>query len=255
MIVMNTRPYRLMTAAVVCTLALASGASLAQTPPQAKNASPKPGSVTVQVTGLKDREAAAELAGLLSGIQTLSARFEQQTLDDSGKRLQESRGDMLLKRPNLFRWNVVEPFPQEVVSDGTKVSYYDKDLDQLTLQNIDTRTSATPALLLSGDAKKVLERFTVNLSRFEKNSLFTLLPKGSDSAFQELKLRFIGKTLEEMVLIDTLGSRTRVIFSDTKINVPVKAGSFKLEMPPGIDVIDQTTAAPAGDSGKQQKKK
>ena len=197
----------------------------------------------VQVTGLQEREAARELSDLFKGMNTLSASFEQITLDESGRRLQESYGNMVLKRPNLFRWNVNKPFPQEVVSDGHRVSYYDKDLDQVTLQDLDTRTSSTPALLLSGDTARVLEEFTVSLSRSGSDHFFTLLPKGDDSPFQELQLSFTGKLLKQMVMLDTLGSKTRILFSGVKLNAPASDKTFELYVPPGVDVLDQTSTA------------
>ncbi|MCL6268794.1 outer membrane lipoprotein chaperone LolA [Sansalvadorimonas sp. 2012CJ34-2] len=246
---MNNRKFKLLAGAVACVVTLSSGSIYAETKTPVKTSTAK-----VQVTGLKEREAASELAGLLSGITTLSASFEQQTLDDSGRRLQESKGDMVLKRPNLFRWNVTSPFPQEVVSDGSRVSYYDKDLDQLTLQDIDTRTSATPAVLLSGDAAKMLEGFTVTLSQSGKERFFTLLPKGQDNSFEELQLSFHDKTLREMMLTDTLGSRTRISFLNPKVNEPVKEKMFELYVPPGVDVIDQTSVALKGNSGTNTSK-
>ena len=150
---------------------------------------------------------------------------------------------MLLKRPNLFRWNVLDPFPQNVVSDGNRVSYYDKDMEQVTLQDMDLRTSATPALLLSGDTAAVLEDFTVTLSKNGEDRFFTLIPKGSDSSFQELQLNFSGKTLRDMTLLDALGSRTRILFRNVVINSPMKDKDFELYVPPGTDVLDQTSAA------------
>ena len=202
-----------------------------------------PNAESAKVTSLQEREAASEMASLFAEVKTISARFDQQTLDDAGKHLQQSHGTMLLKRPDLFRWIVMEPFPQEVVSDGHRVSYYDKDLDQVTLQDMDKRTSATPALLLSGDTAEVLQQFTVKMSKADGAHLFTLMPKSSDSPFQELQLSFKGKILSEMALLDTLGSRTRISFSDVKLNVKTKDKDFELYVPPGTDVIDQTSVA------------
>ena len=196
----------------------------------------------VAVISLQEREAANELSALFAEVKTLSASFDQHTQDDGGKRLQESKGTMLLKRPDLFRWIVTEPFPQEVVSDGHRVSYYDKDLDQVTLQDMDKRTSATPALLLSGDTAEILGQFTVKMSKASGEHLFTLTPKSSDSPFQELQVSFKDKTLRNMALLDTLGSRTRIYFSDVKVNVKAKNKDFELYVPPGTDVIDQTSA-------------
>ncbi|WP_165767279.1 outer membrane lipoprotein chaperone LolA [Parendozoicomonas haliclonae] len=194
---------------------------------------------SAKVTALKEREAADELTRVLKDIQTLQAQFQQTTMDNGGRRLQESSGDMVLKRPNLFRWNVADPFPQEVVSNGQQVSYYDKEMEQITLQDLDLASSATPALLLSGDTAAMLESFAVNMAKTSGNHFFTLLPKGGDSPFQELQLTFVDGRLSNMVLLDSLGSRTKILFDKVVMNEPVKDKLFEQYVPPGIDVLDQ----------------
>ncbi len=197
-----------------------------------------------QDNAIKEKEAAQALTLRLEGLKTLQASFEQHTIDEGGRRLQESHGEMLIKRPNLFRWNVIDPFPQEVVSDGHRVSYFDKELDQVTIQDVDMRTSTTPALLLSGDTAKVLQSFSVRLSSAGANQMFTLMPRGNDGSFQELSLRFDNGTLNDMTLLDTLGSRTRITFTGVKVNEKIRDKQFELYIPPGVDVIDQTSVKP-----------
>ncbi len=190
----------------------------------------------------KQREAATELARLLKAIETLQADFRQNTQDSKGHSLEGSRGKMVLKRPGKFRWTVVDPFPQEVVSDGRQVSYYDAELEQVTIQYLDLANTATPAMLLSGDAQSMLTNFTVSQSASNGTQLFTLLPKvGKDSPFQELSLRFDKSVLTQMILLDSLGSRTSIQFSGVKLNERVIDQRFTFVIPPGVDVLDQRT--------------
>src|SRR5690606_17466970 len=65
--------------------------------------------------------AAKRLSELLSQSETLSGRFSQLTLDASGTNLQESTGEMALKRPGQFRWHTDPPLEQLLVSDGKQV--------------------------------------------------------------------------------------------------------------------------------------
>src|SRR5690606_28441020 len=95
--------------------------------------------------------AAKRLSELLSQSQTLTGKFSQLTLDASGTNLQESTGEMFLKRPGQFRWHTDPPLEQLLVSDGKQVWLYDPDLEQVTIQQLDQRLTHTPALLLSGD--------------------------------------------------------------------------------------------------------
>ena len=185
--------------------------------------------------------AVQKLTGLLKDVQTMKASFQQDTLDNGGRRLQSSSGSMVLKRPEMFRWLVEEPFPQEVVSDGRKVSYYDKDMEQVTIQSLNLNSSATPAMLLSGDTKAILANFSVRLSAGDGRQMFTLTPKDLDNSFQDLYLTFEKGALSRMVLIDSLGSRTNIQFSGVKLNEPVSDKFFVLNIPDDVDVIDQRT--------------
>lgn len=67
-----------------------------------------------------DSAAVQRLTGLLNKAQTLTARFSQLTLDGSGTRLQETAGQLSLKRPGLFRWHTDAPNEQLLISNGEK---------------------------------------------------------------------------------------------------------------------------------------
>ena len=108
-----------------------------------------------------DSAAVQRLTGLLNKAQTLTARFSQLTLDGSGTRLQETAGQLSLKRPGLFRWHTDAPNEQLLISNGEKVWLYDPDLEQVTIQKLDQRLTQTPALLLSGDISKISESFAI----------------------------------------------------------------------------------------------
>lgn len=96
------------------------------------------------------------LTTLLNQAQTISGRFSQLTLDGSGTQLQETAGEMALKRPGQFRWHTDAPMEQLLISNGEKIWLYDPDLQQVTIQKMDQRLTHTPALLLSAMCLKSL---------------------------------------------------------------------------------------------------
>src|SRR5690554_5651658 len=121
--------------------------------------------------------AAKRLSELLSQSQTLTGKFSQLTLDASGTNLQESTGEMFLKRPGQFRWHTDPPLEQLLVSDGKQVWLYDPDLEQVTIQQLDQRLTHTPALLLSGDVSRLQESFDIELTDGGSVVDFTLTPR------------------------------------------------------------------------------
>lgn len=191
------------------------------------------------VTAVADEVAAKRLAELLTQAQTITARFSQLSLDASGTQLQETSGQLVLKRPGLFRWHTDQPMEQLLVSNGEKVWLYDPDLQQVTIQALDQRLTHTPALLLSGDVSKIRENFEITHNEGGNVVDFILKPKAKDSLFDSLRLSFRNSVLNDMQLIDSIGQRTNILFMGVKMNEPQDNAQFTFEIPSGADVIQE----------------
>ena len=185
-----------------------------------------------------DAESVKRLGQLL-GSDTITARFSQLTLDGSGTQLQETAGEMSVKRPGLFYWHTDAPQEQLMVSDGQKVSLWDPDLEQVTIKKLDQRLTQTPALLLSGDVSKISESFDITSKQAGDVMDFTLKPKTKDTLFDSLRLSFRGGKINDMQLIDSVGQRTNILFTGVKVNEPVPASKFMFDIPKGADVIQE----------------
>lgn len=186
-----------------------------------------------------DAAAVARLTNLLNQAQTLTARFSQLTLDGSGTQLQETAGELSLKRPGLFRWHTDAPQEQLLVSNGQKVWLFDPDLNQVTIQTLDQRLTHTPALLLSGDVSKISENFEVSYKEGGSVVDFILKPKAKDSLFDNLRLSFRNGVINDMQLIDGSGQRTNILFLSVQMNKPSDAAQFSFQPPAGADVIEE----------------
>ncbi|MFZ5755645.1 MAG: outer membrane lipoprotein chaperone LolA [Pseudomonadota bacterium] len=187
---------------------------------------------------LQAGEAVNRLAALLAAANSLDASFEQTITAASGVVSQRATGHMAVTRPHLFRWEVKTPFVQLIVADGKEVWVYDPDLAQAVVRPFDRQLSDTPALLFSGDAARIGERYTVSLLE-EKGKLlrFELTPHDGDALFESLRVTFIDGRLGEMALADSLGQRTAIVFRDVKLNGKVAASQFRFVPPAGTDVI------------------
>lgn len=183
--------------------------------------------------------AVQKLTQLLNQAQTITARFSQLTLDGGGTQLQETAGQLALKRPGLFRWHTDEPMEQLLVSNGEKVWLYDPDLEQVTIQTLDQRLTHTPALLLSGDVSKISQNFEISHKEGGNVIDFILKPKSKDSLFDSLRLSFRDSVLNDMQLIDSIGQRTNILFLNVKMNEPLDDKQFSFDIPAGADVIQE----------------
>lgn len=186
-------------------------------------------------------DAGARLADVLSTARSMEANFEQTVAGSNGVVSQKSQGTMSVSRPQLFRWDVKTPFEQLVIADGKQVWVYDPDLSQAVVRPFDQQLSDTPALLFSGDANKINERFKVTLLEDKGSNLrFELAPRSDDALFESMRIGFRDGRLREMILLDNLGQRTSITFSHTSINPAIPASRFVFTPPPGTDVIRES---------------
>ncbi len=179
--------------------------------------------------------AAQRLNKLLTNTKSMTADFIQTTKGASSGTF---KGSMSVQRPNNFRWETKSPSEQLIVANGSSMWIYDKDLEQATKQNVDSQVGNTPALLLSGDPRKIDKNFKITQPYATKN-YYVLYPKSNNASFKSLSVSFNGGKPVMMVLNDTLGQTTSIKFSSIKLNPSISSSQFKFTPPRGIDVINQ----------------
>lgn len=182
---------------------------------------------------------AERLTSLLEPLVTYSADFTQRVTDGGGGSLQDAEGHMWLSRPGRFNWQVNDPYPQTVVSDGEQVYLHDPDLEQVSIRPLDQRVTHTPALLLSGSADQLTENYRVSLSQQGTTEIFALSPRANDTLFESLELIFYSERLAGINLTDSTGQRTEISFENIELNPSISDSRFQFEIPEGVDVIRQ----------------
>ena len=180
---------------------------------------------------------AALVEHYLEGLSSWSADFQQTISDSDDKLMRAAAGHLYLQRPGKFRWDYSEPSEQLVLADGKKLWFYDKDLAQANVREMDATLASTPAVLLSGNGS-VATQFDISaLPPADGLQWFQLRPKHQDSDFQQIKIGFADGELAQMWLADKLGQVTRLSFSNAKRNQKFAADLFTFTPPTGVDVI------------------
>jgi outer membrane lipoprotein carrier protein len=180
---------------------------------------------------------AADVEKYLAGLATWSADFTQTIDDGHGKVLRSAAGKLYLQRPGKFRWDYTEPSEQLVLADGTQIWFYDKDLAQANVRDMDGTLASTPASLLSGGGS-VSTQFDIKaLPRSGGLEWFQLIPKHADTDFQLVRIGFDKGELASMFLADKLGQVTQLTFTHPSRNAKFPADLFSFTPPAGVDVI------------------
>jgi outer membrane lipoprotein carrier protein len=179
-----------------------------------------------------------QLKAFLKASASLSADFKQVSFNQAGQAGQSSFGQFYLSRPGKFRWNYKKPFAQEIVSNSDKVWFYDADLEQVTVKELDDSLGSTPALLLTGqvdiDEKFVLEE----QGNDEEMNWIKLSPKNEESGFKYILIGLNHGQLGGMELSDNFGQLTRIYFSNIQLNPTLNPNLFSFKAPKGVDVFE-----------------
>ncbi len=170
-------------------------------------------------------------------MATWSADFTQTIDDGHGKVLRSAAGKLYLERPGKFRWDYALPSEQLVLADGKQIWFYDKDLEQANVRDMDSTLASTPASLLSGGGS-VSTQFDIKaLPPAGGLQWFQLIPKRADTDFQLVRIGFDKGELASMFLADKLGQVTQLTFTHPTRNAKFPADLFSFTPPPGVDVI------------------
>ena len=179
-----------------------------------------------------------ELKSFTTGLKGLDGQFTQQVHDGNGKLKETSSGQVSLSAPRLFRWEYTKPYPQLIVTDGSKVWIYDPDLQQVTVREQGAEEQNTPLSALI-DPGKLDQQFNVKeAGTADGLQWLALTPKsGGETSFESARLGFGKEGLARMEVKDAVGQRTTLSFSGWKRNPAFAGGTFKYTPGKGVDVI------------------
>jgi outer membrane lipoprotein carrier protein len=180
---------------------------------------------------------AAEVEKYLSGLASWTADFEQTIDDGHGNVLRSASGRLYLQKPGKFRWDYSQPSEQLVLADGKQIWFYDKDLAQANVRDMDTSLASTPASLLSGSGSIGAQFDVTALPPNAGLQWFQLVPKHAATDFQLVRIGFDKGELRSMFLADKLNQITQLTFTHSKRNLPLAPALFSFVPPPGVDVI------------------
>jgi outer membrane lipoprotein carrier protein len=178
----------------------------------------------------------AALKKKLASIRQFSAHFEQTVTDAQGKPLQNGSGDMVLQRPDHFRWEAKKPDDNLILSDGKAVWLYDPFVEQVTVMNLSKAVVNTPFLLISSTDDKIWKNYLID----QDGSAFTITSKQKDQRIESLRMVFDEQNhITRMEVSEAQGQRSEFTLSAFNANPTIKADTFTFKTPEGVTVDDQ----------------
>jgi outer membrane lipoprotein carrier protein len=182
-------------------------------------------------------EGRTRLDAFLHGFKSLSGTFEQQQFDETGAPLESSKGTVAIEKPGRFRWEYLQPYAQSIISDGRQLWVYDKDLAQVTVNEVAKTGPGAPARIL-GDDVDVDTIYTVAEEPTKDGVAWVALtPKAEGSQYTTIEIGLGADGVHGMRLKDNLGQTTVITFHDLVRNGPLEPALFTFTPPAGVDVV------------------
>jgi outer membrane lipoprotein carrier protein len=183
--------------------------------------------------------AVAALREFLAQTKTARGEFTQQVTRGSAQAAPPSSGTFFFERPGRFRWIYVAPYEQVLVADGQRLFLYDKDLNQVTVRKIAAALPASPASILFGGTDFERDFVVSDAGTRDGVEWLQAVPRAKDSQFERIEIGFRDSVPVAMVLADSFGQVSRLVFSSFERNATLDPQLFRFVPPPGADVLEE----------------
>jgi outer membrane lipoprotein carrier protein len=182
-----------------------------------------------------------EAQSFLNQIQkfsALSADFVQTINDNEGTLLQETKGTLLIQRPQNIHWQTLPPYEQIVVGNDTYLWVYDPDLEQATRYS-GQKVLEGPLSILMQSAESLAEQNDVSLFVQGKKEFYSLQPidAKTESNFNELEFVFEKGKLSQIKIRDKLDQVSAITFNKVKLDPKIQKDRFEFSAPANVDLV------------------
>lgn len=191
--------------------------------------------LAMALTAPRASDPEAMLERYFEGTETLQGRFQQDTYDDQGERVEAAEGDFWMARGERFRWHYQSPWEQLIVADGERLWVHDVDLEQVTVQPLEEALGVGAAQLLSGEFSDLQASFRIEPG--DTADTVRLRPTDPAWDFQTIRLTFDDGLPTRLDIDAGLGDRIQVKLRDLTRNQPIDPERFEYTPPAEADVL------------------
>ncbi len=172
-----------------------------------------------------DRADISRIETYLNTIRTMKSRFLQVSSDGD-----YSEGTLYFSKPGKMRLEYDEPNPNLIVSDGVNLTFFDKELGQVSYFDLD----ATQAAILLADNISFSAGGMI-VTRFERGPgvLRLTVAKESDPREGNMTLIFSDRplSLKKWTVIDAQGIVTNISLLGPRFGIALGQKLFVIEVP------------------------
>lgn len=177
----------------------------------------------------------SDLQSRLGKVNSFHANFAQTVTDADGALVQEGTGDLWVKRPNLFNWQMSALDESVLVSDGKTLWFYNPFVEQVTATWLKDATQNTPFMLITRNDPADWQQYMVS----QRGDSFELKPKTNNG---NLKLFTITVTpdgiIQQFAAVEQDGQKSSYQLKGQQ-STDVNMNKFTFTPPKGVTLDDQ----------------
>jgi len=184
------------------------------------------------------QDAATELDAVISRyrkVNTIRGSFEQSTCSEELGYCQTFAGKFWLARPDKFRFDMDEPFRQQMFGDSENLWVYEPDSSRAR----HTSAVVNPffEILLNSSSEMFIAE---SLSVEDDQNRLTLLPADSMAGFQRITMLLdpASHAINHIRIDDGFGNKTEYALTGVKYNAKLPARTFRFTPPPGTTITE-----------------
>lgn len=177
----------------------------------------------------------AVLQGRLNQVHGFHAKFSQLITDAKGDIIQEGKGELWVKRPNLFNWHMTYPEESLLISDGNTLWFYNPFIEQVTASWLKDATYSVPLILMNCNSASEWHKYNVK----QQEDSFFLVPKYRNSDLKQITIKVTNDgTIENLITVDRDGQKMEYQLQNQNNN-PMDMTKFNFIPPHGVTLDDQ----------------
>jgi len=188
----------------------------------------------------------AQLRVFVEGTRAAHGEFTQRTSRTDGPagrseqgRPEQSRseaprtvsGRFAFARPGRFRWEVIRPDDQLIVSDGKQVWFHDRDLDQVSVRPLGESVGSSPAAILFGSDAIEREFAVREMGVRDGAAWIEATPHRKDAGFERIAIGLRQGLPVAMEIRDAFGQLTRLSFDSVRRDAQPDLSQFRFVAP------------------------
>jgi outer membrane lipoprotein-sorting protein len=184
------------------------------------------------------------------GFQTLVANFEQETSSEMLVEAERASGTFYYEAPDKVRWQYDQPTPKVIVINGQELVTWYQDLGRAERVQVGRYSDAVFKYLgASGSLETLMDYFSLRIDfpQGDEPYRIDLVPryKRVEKRLKEMSVAIDGRLFVpiELSYVEPNGDSTEYAFTGFRVNEPIPAAHFDLELPPDVEVRVVTSPA------------